>query len=138
MSSEPEPNVSDAEEMQLCISCTAPNNPSAHFCAKCGAPLTSYASTGPFESIFAEGSVYRSAVERPQKLVVVLGIWLLFGPVTLGGVMIASFSDESFMIRVMGIGLAAISIAMLWKTTRNYLARKKPDAMMPDNHQPTE
>src|SRR3954451_837470 len=68
----------ESEEKQLCLSCMAPNEPTAHFCAKCGAPLSSYASTGPFESLFSEGAVYRQAAERPRSFIVVLGIWLIF------------------------------------------------------------
>ena len=104
----------------------APNQPSANFCVKCGAPLTSYASTGPFERLFAEGSVYRSAAERPRKLMVVVGIWLIFGfSACTGVILIASMRDTGFMFGIFGAGLTALSIAMLWKTTRNYLAAKK-------------
>jgi hypothetical protein len=126
MTSEPHPDSPETNETQLCVSCLAPNEPSAHFCAKCGAPLSSYASTGPFESLFAEGSVYRSAAERPQKLVVVVGIWMIFGFMALAGIMMmAMMTYAGLGFRVIGAGMAAISIAMLWKTTRNYLARKK-------------
>jgi hypothetical protein len=127
-SEEPNQETPEAVEKQLCVSCMAPNEPSAHFCAKCGAPLTSYASTGPFESIFAEGSAYRAAAERPQKLVVVLGIWLIFGPMALAGLlMVAMMRSAGFIFGVIGAGMAAFSMVMLWKTTRNYLARGKKD-----------
>src|SRR6516162_1962936 len=97
-SEEPNQETPEAVEKQLCVSCMAQNEPSAHFCAKCGAPLTSYASTGPFESIFAEGSAYRAAAERPQKLVVVLGIWLIFGPMALAGLlMVAMMRSAGFI-----------------------------------------
>src|SRR3954464_15103851 len=76
---EEQSNPEVAEEKQLCANCMFPNYPEAHFCAKCGAPLSSYASTGPFESLFAEGHIYRQATEQPRKLVVVFGIWLIFG-----------------------------------------------------------
>jgi hypothetical protein len=105
-----------------------PNDPAAHFCAKCGAPLTSYAATGPFESLFAEGHVYRQAAERPRSMVVVLGVWLIFGMIALAGLVFV------FMGRDMGIGytafgalMLAFSVVLIWKTTRNYLARGKTD-----------
>src|SRR5690349_8538637 len=105
----PHPELPETGEKQLCVSCAVPNEPSAHFCAKCGAPLTSYASTGPFESIFAEGSVYRSAAERPQKLVVFLGMWLIFGLTALIGVIfIATMRESGFIFGVIGAGMAAI------------------------------
>jgi hypothetical protein len=133
MSSESHSDLPEAKETQLCVSCMAPNEPSAHFCAKCGAPLTSYASTGPFESLFAEGSVYRSAVERPQKPIVVFGVWLIFGTMTVAGILIASLnlSDMDIWGRMIGVligvALVTVSATMIWKTTRNYLARKKTD-----------
>ena len=131
MSSEPDQNPQpavDADEQQLCVSCMAPNHPSAHFCHKCGAPLSSYASTGPFESVFAEGAVYRQAAERPRSLVVVLGVWLIFGMMALIGLFFVVMGrDSGIGYAAIGACLLACSIAMLWKCTRNYLARHKPD-----------
>ena len=118
----------EADEKRLCVGCMFPNDPAAHFCAKCGAPLTSYAATGPFESLFAEGHVYRQAAERPRSMVVVLGVWLIFGMIALAGLVLV------FMGRDMGIGytafgalMLAFSVVLIWKTTRNYLARGKTD-----------
>ena len=131
MSHEPENSsqpAAEGEEQQLCVSCMAPNEPSAHFCIKCGAPLCSYASTGPFESVFAEGAVYRQAAERPRSLIVVLGIWLIFGTLTLAGlVMIWMGRDIGVQYAAFGALMLAFSILMVWKTTRNYLTRGKTD-----------
>jgi hypothetical protein len=120
------PQASD--EKQLCVSCMAPNEPSAHFCAKCGAPLSSYASTGPFEHLFAEGAVYRQAAERPRSLIVVVGIWLIFGMMALGtGVVLIMSGGSGFLFTLASAGILAVSIMMIWKTTRNYLNRKPPE-----------
>ena len=73
----------ELSEKELCLGCLFPNEAGANFCAKCGAPLTSYASTGPFESLFAEGHVYRQAVNQPRRLIVVLGVWVIFGSMLL-------------------------------------------------------
>jgi hypothetical protein len=122
-SSEP---ATDAGEKQLCVSCMAPNEPSAHFCAKCGAPLSSYASTGPFESVFAEGAVYRQAAEQPRSLIVVLGVWLIFGILGLAGlVMVAMARDMGIGYTAFGAFMLVISVVLIWKSTRNYLARPK-------------
>jgi hypothetical protein len=125
MFSDEDQDIPEPVERQLCISCMAPNDPSAHFCEKCGAPLSSYASTGPFESVFAEGAVFRKAAERPRSLIVVLGVWLIFGFTALGGVLlIPSHRGDDFVSAIVGGVLLAISVAMIWKTTRNYLRRK--------------
>ena len=90
--------------------------------------MSSYASTGPFESLFAEGSAYRSAAERPQKLVVVLGVWLIFGMMTLAGVLLVVIGrDTGLVYTISGAVMLAIAPVMIWKTTRNYLARKQTD-----------
>jgi len=128
MSQEASPPPSPAsEEKQLCISCLAPNEPLAHFCTKCGAPLSSYASTGFLESAFAEGAVYRAAVERPRRLIVVLGIWLIFCPIGLtGAVILAAARNIGTIDRGLG-GLALVfSLVMIVKTTKNYIGKAQP------------
>jgi hypothetical protein len=117
------------EERELCRACLAPNPPGATFCHDCGAPLSSYAATGPFESVFAEGHVYRSAVERPQKLVVLLGMWGIFGMLASGGVMllIMAHADRSFPIFLIAAFLVLVSVIILWRTTSNFLrSRNQP------------
>jgi ribosomal protein L40E len=122
VTSKPEP------EQQLCVSCVAPNDPAAHFCGKCGAPLTSYAATAPFEHLFAEGHVYRQAAERPQRLIVVLGMWLIFGGMALAGIglMILGLESGAKYYIPGGLFMVLIAAALIWKTTRNYLHREKP------------
>ena len=117
-----------AEEKQLCVSCVFPNDPEAHFCVKCGAPLSSYAATGPFERIFAEGHVYRQAAERPRSLIVVLGIWVIFGAMALTGVvLVAAGRGSGFVIVLVGGLLLVFSFVMIAKTTRNYFTGRKSD-----------
>jgi len=116
------------DETKLCVSCMAPNETEAHFCAECGAPMTSYASTGPFEHIFAEGHVYRQAAERPRRLVVVLGIWVIFGWTTLAAVwMLFSSREGDIPYFITGAFLLPVSLVMIWRTTRSYLTRARVD-----------
>ena len=130
MKTEPENNsetTADTEEIPLCLGCLAPNNTTANFCVKCGAPMTSYAATGPFEHLFAGGHAYRQAAEKPKNLFVVLGVWLLFGFVGLGGLFIAIVGSGSGVSSVLlGAFLFLISLAMIWRSTRSYLARSRP------------
>jgi len=51
----------EVQESEVCISCLKTNVPGTHFCGHCGTPLTSYAATAPFESLFAEGDFWRKA-----------------------------------------------------------------------------
>lgn len=124
----PPASASDAAvESELCRQCLAPNPPGAAFCAQCGAPLSSYAATGPFEHLFAEGHAYRRAAEQPQNWIVVLGIWLIFGFALLGGAVLFVMGTEgsSWMQRLLGLVLALMALLMLFKTTRNFIRQKR-------------
>src|SRR5690606_2496321 len=116
-----EPPFPEADERELCLACLTPNELSAHFCAQCGAPLTSYAATGPIEYILAEGYAYRRAVERPRSLTVVLGIWLLFGanvPAALLGIAVGSSEGaEGRSMIALCVFMLATSLAILWRAT---------------------
>ncbi len=113
-------------ESQLCVCCVLPNETSANFCSACGAPLNSYAATGPFERLFAEGHAYRQAVQRPRSLIVVMGVWMIFGPtafVSLIPLLAAKQVDDLPGVGT-GLVLIPISVVMIWKTTQNYLSSR--------------
>lgn len=124
MTHTPPPPEPEADEQQLCVRCLAPNALSANFCVQCSAPLTAYASTGPFEHILAEGAVYREAARQPKKLIVVIGVWLIFGMLFFGGTILAS-STFDLPGRFLGVLLLLISLSMIWQTTRNYFSRPR-------------
>jgi hypothetical protein len=118
-------SANGAGEKQLCTACLFPNEPTAHFCTKCGAPISSYVAIAPFESAFAQGYVFRQAAERPGSLVVFVGIWLIFGSLALTGLALVTFSrDTGYGDFVVGTFMLLISSAIIWKTTRNYVSRK--------------
>lgn len=125
--SDPVPAVrQEAEEQELCTQCLTANRPGTHFCRGCGSPLTAYAATGPLEHVFAEGHVYRRATEQPQRFIVVFGMWLIFGIMALIGAVIAflSWGTGDPLTVLLGIGMLAISVAMIVKTTRSYRRRR--------------
>ena len=89
----------------------------------------------PFQRLFAEGFIYRQAADHPRSMITVLGVWLIFGVLALsgltivllafqraGGSLVATVADGVF-----GAAIIAVSLAMIWKTTRNYLARNEID-----------
>lgn len=132
MPSEPEQKPHEitaaSDEMELCVSCMFPNEPGVPFCVECGAPMTSYAATGPLESIFAEGYAYRQAAERPRSFIVVLGIWMIFGTMALTGFFLIFIGREGeLQPLVVGTFLLLVSLIMIWKTTWNYIARPRGD-----------
>jgi hypothetical protein len=104
------------------------NAPGAHFCRKCGAPLSSYAATGPFETLFAEGNAYRRAAERPSRFIVVLGIWMIFGIGALAGITMATGNGDLKGVSgwLLGSAIAAVSLFIIGKTTWNYRKGRSP------------
>jgi len=120
----------EAAEEELCTQCMASNLPGSHFCRECGAPLSSFAATGPFERLFAEGHVYRKAVEQPQRFIVVLGVWLIFGFMVWIGAMIAitCWGAGSRLGVLAGIAIFGVSALMIVKTTKNYRSRRVPES----------
>ncbi len=116
------------DERQLCTSCTEPNVVDAHFCQRCGAPLSPFAMITPFERLFAEGFIYRRAAEEPRRLITVLGIWVLFGIPGLTCLTFATIglagSPDLAGAAMLGL-MPLFSLAIIWKTMRNYLHRKK-------------
>jgi len=103
-----------------------PNATTADFCAKCGAPLSSYATTAPFERLFAEGHVYRQAAERPHRPVILIGVWALFGTVGAVGAVLLFFSPrDGVMAALAGAVMLALSAMMLGRTTRNFVAHRR-------------
>lgn len=91
--------------------------------------MSSYASTGPFESLFAEGFMYRQAAEAPRRFIVVLGIWLIFLPAGLLGLLfIPGFRAGDFGASVVGGTTSALSLLIIAKTTWNYFKNRVPKA----------
>lgn len=130
MVSENSDHSPESDEKELCIGCMSPNEPSVNFCAKCGAPLTSYAATAPFESLFAEGHVYRQAVQHPSKFIVVCGVWFIFGSVG-AGTCVFTFLNLNYgfgMDTAIAVFLAVVSVVIIWKCTRNYLRKSDSPA----------
>lgn len=108
---------------QLCRSCAALNEPNADFCIKCGAPLSWYSTIGPFETIFAQGFIYREAAEHPRHFIAVLGIWLIFLPQAMAGIGMVRL--HSLFWSSIGVGMIFISVGIIGRTTWNYLVAKR-------------
>lgn len=116
----------EAKEEELCTQCMTGNRPGSHFCCKCGAPLSSYAATAPFEAIFAEGHAFRRAAEQPQRLIVVMGIWVIFGTMAFAAAVI-TFTSWDLGDRfgfLGGMGVLSVSVLLIVKTTKNYRNRQ--------------
>jgi hypothetical protein len=64
----------------VCPHCLIRNSIGRNFCRRCGTPLTSLAVNDPLGKIYSEGDTYRKAIDNPSKPIVLVGMWLLWGP----------------------------------------------------------
>ena len=111
-----------------CPHCFSPVEEAAHFCARCGRPLTSFAATDPIQSIRTEGLVFRGAAHTIRPIVVV-GMWLLCVPALgMGVALLAEPKGESGGSAVAALILFALYGAILYRVTANYLRARKQTA----------
>jgi hypothetical protein len=132
MQSAPEKSVLDEPH---CPHCLGPITAEHHFCPHCNAPLTSYATSGPYEQVLSQGYAVRSGVARPANVLVVFGMWLIFGPtlivaiVSAGGLLLVwpESMVQHAAARLVGLIVSGfwviLAATILWKTTRNFFLR---------------
>lgn len=120
----------------VCSSCAAPNDPLTDFCVECGAPIGTFTNYDPLKHIYAQGWAYRKAVSsRYIKPIVLVGIWLIFGPMVLFiGIAVpqrlfdywspAEADTGGVLSFLMTGGIWLLYAAILWRVTRNYWKRR--------------
>ncbi|MBT8042136.1 MAG: hypothetical protein HKP10_04855 [Kiritimatiellales bacterium] len=116
------------QELIVCHKCLHQNCDTRDFCERCGAPIGTFTTISPLERIQAEGHAYREASSNPTKPIVLIGVWLLFAP---GAALLfyalfkiitkKAWSEDIAWFLCYG----AISIALLSKTTINFIKNKK-------------
>jgi hypothetical protein len=122
---------SRSPERVLCPKCLLSNTPSAAFCADCGAPIGMVSTVDPMQLIQAEGFAYRSAVDGPPKLIVLLGMWVIFGPMLIAGPFVL-FEGPVRSSETLTLTLVALASAVvLYRTTRNYYVKSR-SSIQPD------
>lgn len=78
------------------------------------------------ESIAAEGYAMRAAAERPSRFIVVAGVWILCLPMAAAGIVLMMPDRFPGILNTLrGIGSFAIAVALIARTTRNYLVRPR-------------
>ena len=123
-------------ELIVCPSCLHNNAQSRGLCEKCGIPIGKYTPFLLFEQTLATGACYRNATSNPRKLIVVIGMWILFLPAVFSALYFLSIAsahlfrsevfsaeDTSFVIWPFLYG--SLSTVILYRTTRNYVKAKK-------------
>jgi hypothetical protein len=149
------PLISNLDDGRLCPHCLASVDPISHFCDACGGPTSMHSAIDPMGQIYTAGYAYRQATGRPTKFIIVLGIWLICAPALLPLVFVVfglshyiflerGSTGSSFMSMpgvsfgsvagaMFTLGMTAIYILLLYKTTRAYLrTRREARGLCPD------
>ncbi len=123
-----EPEEEENDLGILCPNCAAANVPEADFCARCRAPLSTMSTIDPLRSTLAEGFVYRQAVEGTSKPIVLVGIWLIFLPGMVVGLLQTINAPER---SAFGLGrwavVSALGVGVLYRTTASFLRKRREE-----------
>lgn len=115
------------QETFVCYSCLQPNEIDRNICKFCNAPISQNSSNDPLQIAYGEGMVYRKATESKPKMIIVLGIWLLFFPAFIFGAytaietVLTQSGSVGFVLFWLMFAIAVFSFVMLYKVTKNYL-----------------
>lgn len=124
------PSTNDADV--ICPACQTPNGRFESFCSNCGSPIGPTATLDPMSTIQTEGFLLRKALDRPLTPIVLIGIWVLFMP---AGVM-SAYLAVYYILTQRGLAnfvffwafvlLTYIASVVLYRVTKNYIARRRP------------
>jgi len=140
MNEENDTTESDTGELSpeagvVCPLCLEINPPRTDYCAKCAAPLNSLVAFNPFDQTLVEGFGYRRAVDGPPSKIILIGMWVMFGPSLLilplfifSGLQRGNDASETFGLVCRDAYFTAylvLSIIVLYRTTANFIAKRK-------------
>jgi len=108
----------------VCPSCLLSNHPASPFCADCGAPIGNYAAIDPIQRIYAEGFAYRSAVSGPPKIIILVGMWLVFSPFLVIG-FLGLISKIHILEKIIYLVGFLIAVAILYRVTLNFIVKRR-------------
>lgn len=117
------------EEGIVCPACAAFIGINEVFCPSCRAPISLLSNTDPLQRIQTEGFLYGKAVESKPKLIVLIGVWMLFLPAAFICAMWALlvFSEGigsgavGFMFFWVAIAATLFFLLIIYRVTKNYI-----------------
>jgi hypothetical protein len=118
------------ERAPVCLNCLSPNDPLAAYCSNCGMPIGMFAATDPIRQIHSQGWGYRKAVSGPPRRLVLVGMWVIFGPALVAAVVgVADLARQVGGVSgVLGLALAGAILVIygviLLRTTRRYVLHR--------------
>jgi len=121
--------MTDATQRSItCASCKTVNEHGEVFCRECGTPVA--ASAKPLNFVPAVDNIEPKepkALQRRPRLVVVIGLWVLFLPTLIWNLILASDivtnfrSRENLAMFWLAGALVCLSLFVLFRITRNYI-----------------
>ncbi len=125
-------DADDGTGIELCPSCLQGVSYADSLCPHCGAPVSGTSGMAPWERTLAEGFIYRSAVAKPTKPIVLIGVWVIFFPsLVFNGLLMMHEAKGGTMetgYLLFSLFGAIISVAALYQTTLNYFKRSQVTA----------
>jgi len=121
------------EPYLTCPACQARNDRLAIFCHECGAAIGTTATLDPIASIHPQGFLTRKTLDRRPKPIVLIGTWISFLPAFLVSAGFATFAviDRGgfgeFFVFWTALGVMCLSLAFLYRVTRNFLSPRKDE-----------
>ena len=106
----------------------------ATVCRHCMGPFMAMRNSDPMGSIWARGDAFAKAASTPRKPIVVVGVWMLFGPLALGclvmcgigiGEMIAKEDLRGLIVMPVPVGGLALFGTILYRTTNNFFKQRE-------------
>ena len=125
--------ITNSDDSITCVSCLAQNKSVATFCEECGAPIGATATIDPLQTIRTEAFLLDKAIQRPPRLIVLLGIWLVHFPVLVASIGVAIYmilygsGITGFLFFWVMIALCCYAVVVLYRVTRNYLVIPKKE-----------
>ena len=113
------------EDPVLCPQCLHENKEKSTFCENCNTPIGIVATSDPVSAAISEGRIISDGVNKTQKKIVVIGLWILLGPSLLFFIYLMFISSGTTLFTVIFIIMfSTIYATLLFNVTKNYLKWK--------------
>lgn len=122
------PNSLEDKAKIVCPACGSLIDDNEVFCPVCNAPISLLSNTDPLQSIYAQGHLFRKSVETRPKPIVLIGTWIIFFPMFIGGglVIYTIWSDGfgggagNFLWFWLSVAIMGFSGYLIYHVTKNY------------------
>ena len=112
----------DDDAAEICLRCGEPNPQGLAQCPHCRSPLGSLSTGAPWEMMRARDVAHRSQTDPRQKPIVLIGVWLYFGPTATAAAYGLTLTPDPLSASLF-FAYLALSAWVLTAVTRRFLHR---------------